>query len=123
MRRQAQAGKICQVTVPVLRAEMESGTVWDDPSEDMLFELPSDIERGEEQFIVVERTVDPSHPTYAQAIGADGGGWLLERRDGSADRHFRALLADLRAAHHALTAWAFELPDWRDAAEWEKTTL
>jgi hypothetical protein len=98
---------------------MESGAIWDDPSEDLLFELLSDIERGEERFIVVERTVDASHQTYAQAIRADDGGWLLERRDGSAHQHYRAVLSNLRAAHHALTSWAFELPDWSDAAPWE----
>jgi hypothetical protein len=70
----------------------------------------------------LERTVDQSHQTYAQVIRADGGGWLLERRDGSTDKHFRVVLPDLRTAHHALTAWAFELPDWWNAAAWEHTT-
>jgi len=111
------------MTEPVLRAEVESGDLWDDPSADMLFELLSDVERGDEQFVIVERTVDPSHQTYAQAIQADSGGWLLERRDGSADKHFRALLPDLRATHRALTAWAFELPNWQDAAPWENAML
>ena len=64
---------------------MESGVVWDDPSEDLLYDLLGDVERGDEQFIVIERTSDPSGQTYMQATLVDGGGWLLERRDGRPD--------------------------------------
>ena len=52
---------------PVLRALPEVGQSWDDPSEDLLFMLLDDIERGEGSFLIVERTTDPSGQTYAQA--------------------------------------------------------
>ena len=47
---------------------MESGEVLDDPCEDLLFELLTDIDRGEVQSIIVERLADPTGQTYAQAI-------------------------------------------------------
>jgi hypothetical protein len=102
---------------------MESGVVWDDPSENLLYDLLGDVERGDEQFIVIERTSDPSGQTYMQAILGDGGGWLLERRDGRPDAHYRAASADLRTVHAAMTAWAFELPGWATAVLWEQTTV
>ena len=102
----------------VLRATTEQGHVWDDPSEDLLFELLTDVEEGTEQFVVVERPADASGQTYAQVILGGGGDWLLERRDGSADLHFAASLPDKQAAHQALTAWAFELPGWESEASW-----
>jgi hypothetical protein len=37
---------------PILRVQMESGQIWHDPSEDLLFELLSDMERGEEEFLM-----------------------------------------------------------------------
>ena len=111
------------MTTPILRAEMESGVVWDDPSEDLLYDLLADVERGDEQFIVVERTSDPSGQTYMQAILGDEGGWLLERRDGGPDAHYRASSDDVRTVHAAMTAWAFELPGWANAVVWERTTV
>ncbi|HUQ63538.1 MAG TPA: hypothetical protein VM121_07285 [Acidimicrobiales bacterium] len=111
------------MTTPSLRAEMESGAVWDDPSEDLLYDLLGDVERGDEQFMVVERTSDPSGQTYLQAILGDSGGWILERRDGGPDAHYRASSAELRTVHAAVTAWAFELPDWANAVFWQKTRV
>ena len=102
---------------------MESGATWDDPTEDALYELLLHIERGDEEFIVIERTSDPSGQTYAQSIHCDDRSWLVERRDGSADRHFRASSADIRSTHQVLTAWAFELDGWRGAAAWEPVTV
>jgi hypothetical protein len=67
------------VSGPVLRALTESGAASDDPSEDLIFELLNDIERGDEQFVIIERTEDLSGQTYAQAIKADAGGFLIER--------------------------------------------
>jgi len=102
---------------------MSSGASWDDPSEDLLYELLGDVERGDEQFVIVELTADLTGQTYAQAIKADAGEWLLERRDGSADRHFRALLPDLRGTHRALTMWALATSGWQQAAPWERTSV
>ena len=105
---------------PILRAELESGQSFDDPSEDLLFELLGDVERGDELFLIVTRLSDPSSQTYAQTIRNDDGSWLVERRDGSPDRHFGATVPDLRAVHRILTAWAFEFAGWQGSASWER---
>jgi hypothetical protein len=98
---------------------MESGEAFDDPSEDLLFELLGDIERGDEQFLIVTRLTDPSNETYAQTVRNDDGSWLVERRDGSRERHFAATLPDLGDVHRVMTAWAFELEGWEALAVWQ----
>jgi hypothetical protein len=111
------------MTDPMLRAHTESGQSWDDPSEDLMFELLSDIERGTEQFFIIERKADSSGETYAQVIESVGGGWRLERRDGSADRHFGVDLTDKGEVHAALVAWAFELPGWETHVGWQRLSM
>jgi hypothetical protein len=106
------------MTVPLLRATMESGQIWHDPSEDLLFELLSDIERGEEQFLVVERLADATGQTFAQVARTGANGYQVEYREGDEDSHFQAFTEDKRLVHSVLTAWAFELPGWRTALPW-----
>ena len=108
---------------PILRADMSSGETWDDPSEDLLLELLVDVERGDETFVVVRRLSDQSDQTYSQVIRSPDGSWLLERRDGSPDEHYQLSLADMRDAHEALTAWAFELDGWQTIGPWEHVAL
>jgi hypothetical protein len=108
---------------PILRVQMESGQIWHDPSEDLLFELLSDMERGEEEFLIVERMSDPTGQTYAQVCRIDEGGYQVEHRDGGPGQHFQAVTPDKRLAHHVITAWAFELPGWREAMAWEPLDL
>jgi hypothetical protein len=108
---------------PMLRAVAASGQSWDDPSEDLMFELLSDIESGTEQFFIIERKADSSGETYAQVIESVGGGWRLERRDGSADRHFGVDLTDKREVHAALVAWAFALPGWETHVGWQRMSM
>ena len=111
------------MTEPILRAVMESGATWDDPSEDLIFDLLNDISRGDEEFVVIERTRDPTGQTYAQAIQSESGGFILERRDGDADHHYRAVCRDVRDAHRALAAWAHEIADWEAVADWQPMSL
>ena len=101
---------------PILRATMSSGATWDDPSEDLLFILLSDIEEGAEEYVVVHRL--GSEQTYAQATVLGDSTFLIEYRDGSADRHFAAESSDKRVVHAAMTGWAFQLPGWQDLLEW-----
>ncbi|WP_446213422.1 hypothetical protein [Micromonospora sp. IBSANI012] len=106
------------MTAALLRVRMESGQIWDDPSEDLLFELLSDMERGEEQFLIVERVADATGQTFAQVVRTDAGGYQVEYREGDEDSHFQALTEDKRLVHSVITSWAFELPGWRDALPW-----
>ncbi|WP_433020290.1 hypothetical protein [Kribbella sp. CA-294648] len=108
---------------PVLRAITEDDERWDDPSEDLLFDLLSDIENGLGGFLIVERTSDPGKQTYAQAARQDDGSYVVEHSEGSADRHYGTVVADMRAAHQLLTGWAFELPAWNHTAKWTQLRL
>lgn len=101
---------------PILRAAMSSGVTWDDPSEDLMFILLSDVEEGAEQFIVVNRL--DSEQEYAQVTLSEDSTFLMEYRDGSADRHFAGQSTDKRVVHAAMTGWAFRLPGWQDLLEW-----
>ena len=100
---------------------MSSGATWDDPSEDMLFELLSDVEAGRERFIVVHRL--GSQETYVQAVLLEGGGFLLEYREGSADQHFAATSRDKRRIHAAMMGWAYQLEGWRARLDWQPAEL
>lgn len=103
---------------PLLRATVESGAVVDDPSEDALFALLEHMERGEEDYLIVERTSDSTQQTYAQVAPEGNGEYVVEHRDGSPERHFATHVADMRSAHELLTGWAFDVPDWDAGVEW-----
>ena len=104
---------------PILKATMSSGAVWLDPSEDLLFELLSDIDRGDEVSFNLERTTDPTGQTFVKVVRPMVDRYVLERQDGSPDRRFRAEFSTLREAHEPLTMWAFELHGWEGLPAWE----
>lgn len=108
---------------PILIATASSGERFEDPSEDLLFELLLDIEQGVETFCIVARLGDPAGQTYAQVMRNEDGSWLVERREGSADRHFSAELRDRRDAHRALTTWAHELDLDPPADHWHRVAF
>ena len=108
---------------PMLRAELESGAIRDDPSEGVLFELLSGIERDDEAFLVLERLSDASGQTYMQVRRLKAGSYRVEHREGSDDRHFQATAASMREAHAVLADWAREAPGWRQTLRWEKMEL
>jgi hypothetical protein len=110
------------MTGPALRATTESGDVWDDPSEDKLFEILGEIERGDELFLVVERLSDPGGQTYIQTI-IEGESFVVEHREGSAERHFRTVVPGRDEAYAVFTAWVHQLPGWREALAWELAPL
>ena len=106
---------------PILRASMASGVSWDDPSEDLLFELLNDIEEGREHFMVVKRLGLPE--SYVQAILLEDGSWLLEYRAGSAEQHFAATSEDKRRIHAAMTGWAYDREGWSALLDWKPADL
>ncbi|GAB3940212.1 hypothetical protein GCM10029976_057550 [Kribbella albertanoniae] len=103
-----------------LRASSESGDTMDDPSEDGLFLMLGDIEAGEGSFLIVDRLADASGQTYAQALRNADGSYVVEYRDGSADRHYGTVVGDMRSAHRLLTGWAFDVPGWQASARWDR---
>lgn len=105
-----------------LRASTGGRAKWDDPSSDQLLALLSAVARGDEEFLIVERSSDRSGQTYIQASRVEGD-WVVEHRDGSAERHFRTRVPDMQAVHSLLTSWASDLDDWPTAIAWERVTI
>ncbi|MCU1498866.1 MAG: hypothetical protein JWM47_2819 [Acidimicrobiales bacterium] len=93
---------------------------WDGPVGEVLPAMLGRLERGDEEFLVLERVTDLSGETFAQVVGLDGG-WYVEHRDGSEDRRFAVMADDLLAAGELLTAWAADVPGWRDRVPWLRT--
>jgi hypothetical protein len=108
---------------PVLRAHVENGEVWDDPSEDLLFMLFSYLEQDEATFIIVEWVSDTSGLTYVQAARNDDGSYQVEYQAGSLDHHYGTTVPDMRTAHRIVTDWAFDLNGWAEAWPWLRMTL
>lgn len=106
-----------------LTASVESGKSWDDPSEDHLFLLLEDIERGDESYLIVERLNDPSGQTYIQTIRNEDGSFLVERRDGEPDKHLQMTASDFRHAHELIAAWAFGEPDATAPGDWSPVRI
>jgi hypothetical protein len=92
---------------PILRAVGHDGASYDDPSEDLLFELLDELVRPDD-FLIVERVGDLTDQSYAQVLRMESG-YLIERRSGSSETHISARSADMRAVHQDLTTWAFSL--------------
>lgn len=107
------------MTSPILRATSETGDVIDDPSEDALFMMLSDLEDGQGSFLIVDSLLDPDQLTYAQTSRNDDGTYIVEYRAGGPETHLGTVVPDMRAAHAVLTGWAFDLPGWRDTYIWQ----
>jgi len=97
------------MTGPILRAVMENGESYDDPSEDALFLLFEDMAAGDARWVVIEKISDTSKQTYTQAVRLADGSFQVERRLGSPATHEAVGPVDLRTAHEQLTRWAFAL--------------
>ena len=92
---------------PILRAELENGDTYDDPSEDLLFLLFEDIEAGKSLYVIVEDVADATGQTYVQALRDKDGTYLVERRAGTPQSHHGSRVRDMRTAHGMVTEWAF----------------
>jgi hypothetical protein len=110
------------MTEPTHRAIMGSGQRWDDPPEALLFHLLTTVESGADEFLIVERTDDPTGQTYVQVIH-DNEEFTVEYRDGAPDRHFQAFETDKRRVHDVIAGWRFDRPGWREALPWQPLDL
>lgn len=108
---------------PVLRATLESGEAWDDPSEDHLFMLLEEVERDGQAFLIVDRLSDRSGNTYVQTQKDQRGLYLVERREGSAEEHWVSGAVDMRAAHSIVAAWAFGTGGEGGTSDWSKAAF
>ena len=99
----------CVVREPALRAILDTDDTYDDPSEDALFELLSDIAQARALWVIVEKVAAADGQTYAQTIRLDDGSFQVERRRGGPDTHETVSGLDMRSAHARLTEWSFRL--------------
>ena len=100
---------------PSVRATAPDGDIWDEPSEDLLFELVNDCEYPGD-FVIVEK--DGDH--FAQTAYAPSSPWVVEFRDGSADEHYQAWTEDRRLVHEVLFGFAYDRPGWKGLLDWTK---
>ena len=104
------AGVVDEGRVPGLalhRATTQSGRAFDDPSEDLLYQLFLEMQAGDELFIVVERLNDATGRTFVQALRDDDGKYVVEQRSGGIETHRGTVKASMPAAHLALCDWLF----------------
>lgn len=80
--------------------------------------LLADLPRTD-PWLVLERERD----VYVQTYRQDDGTFLLERRGGSADRHFRTILTDRSEVADRMWAWLSGEPGWSRDITWERVTL
>jgi hypothetical protein len=108
---------------PLLRASTGRGERWDDPSIDMLFELISDLERGDEEFFIVEQ-LDGSAANWFRVTRVVSGEYLMERNERS--MLMSATTRNKRWVHAAVVDWAHgisnsahEVHGWEEGLNWQ----
>ena len=107
---------------PALRVTTEAGETWD-PTEQQLLDLLETVASEESDFLIIERTSDPTGQTYAQAALGPDGGPMVEHREGDAEHHFGTVAPDLRTAWQLLAGGAFERPGWDTESTWSPVRL
>lgn len=105
------------MTAPVLRAINEAGDSYDDPSEDLLYDLLAELD-ADNRYVIVEQLDAPNDQYYVQALRTEDGPWVVEYRQGDLHSHRTAESTDMRTVHRILTGWAFRLPSWSDGVQW-----
>jgi hypothetical protein len=106
-----------------LRATTWSGETWDDPDEDTLYDLLSEMNLVH-RFVTVERLDTPEPERFIQVHLNDDMSCLIEYRDGGPHAHFQARVpAPFEMYGHDLAAevvksWARDDGYWRDVLPW-----
>jgi hypothetical protein len=102
-----------------LRAQTAGGRSYDAPDAALLRRLLSELGPGN-QFLVIDRLDAPNPEHYMQVYRETDGTFVVEYREGAADHHFEAVVADLRTTFTVLSGWAAGSPGWRDGCEWRQ---
>ena len=97
---------------PVLRVETADGVRCDDPPSERLFELLDGLCPGN-QYLILDRIGAPNDEYYMQVYREDDS-FVIEYRDGGADRHYETYTDDVRIAHRVLAGWALDDAGWRN---------
>lgn len=102
-----------------LRAETAYGRSYDAPDKALLLRLLGALGPGN-QFLVIDRVDAPGPGYYMQIYREVDGTYVVEYREGSAERHFETVVSDLPSAVAVLTGWAAADPAWHEGREWRQ---
>jgi hypothetical protein len=97
-----------------------SDFVWEAPSEDLIFEIVSDVEAGREDFLIIDDRAHGDH-YFIQTARSDSGVWDLGQVLGEADLHFVTTTTSKEFVHEALTCWSFGLAP-PSGLDWKRST-
>jgi hypothetical protein len=104
-----------------LQATDALDNLFDDPSEEQLWQLISGLSAGGNYFVIVQRVPDNSKDgTYIQTAVLAHGRFTVEYQDGDLEHHFHAEVDSARGAYDVVVAWASERPGWREMLPWER---
>ncbi|MEU6061377.1 hypothetical protein [Streptomyces sp. NPDC047097] len=95
----------------------ENGERYPRVPSDELARLVRGIGGEGDRFLVLQRIPDLPE-VFAQVWHEAGGGYTLEHRDGSPDRHFQATAGTPEAVTAALTGWARGRGGWDAGLDW-----
>lgn len=85
-------------------ADSENGDRIDDPSEDALFMMISDLNDSDNTFVVVQP--DEDAPVWFASVAVlDEGGYEIVRRDAVRNEHEVTTATSINDIAHALTIW------------------
>ena len=102
---------------PILRASNEAGDTYEDPSEDLLFDLLTELGEGN-SFLIVDR-LDPGRTEdFMQTVVGSDRSFVVEYREGSKENHYGTRIDSMRTVHEVMTKWAFDLPGWKGELVW-----
>jgi hypothetical protein len=90
------------------RVTLQSGRFYDDPDEDMLYQLFVELETGAELYLIVHRAADPTGETFVHALRDDDGSYILEQRAGGPITQIGTVKPSLPWAHLAVCDWLFK---------------
>ena len=93
---------------------------FDDPSEEMLWQVISGLTASDNYFVMVQHVPDSSNDgTYIQTAVLRDGRFAVEYQDGDLQHHFHAEVDNARRAYEVVVAWAFSSLEWREMLAWE----
>ena len=98
--------------------QTEDGSVMFNASAESIAAQVSNLRAPHNSFVILER----GRNRYIQAQVNARQKWVLEYRDGAAERHFRASKPSLQDVVRCFVAFADRAGSWKDAAEWKHVT-
>lgn len=103
--------------MPKFRATTSTGTVIDDPVDKDIAALVRAVSAEDGAFLLFERCEDRSGNTYLQTMNA--AGFIVERRDGARERHYRADAISADVVTEVFVSWSHGTNTWQTLVNWQ----